>query len=342
MPDKNQNIETVFKQFNKQIEPVLAKVLKTDVAANLYSLVQYPISTGGKRLRPVLTIVSCLALGGKLKDVLYPAAALELLHNYSLIVDDIIDNGLIRRGQPTVWVKYGQSITECLAIDYAASIFQAANQSPASQKIIGVLARSLKVLADGEVKDILFERQGRDKEPFVIKERPKKINQGDYLLMISQKTAALLQACCWVAGICAGASNKKMKALKDFGLNLGIAFQLQDDILDMFGEEKKFGKKIGKDIEEKKGGNIVLLYALEEASPKEKKMIQKIMSQKVVGQRDIENVLKIIQSTKALSRAFALKEHYVALAKSSLKFLPNNQWSKMLGELADFVAQRDK
>ena len=169
----------------KRIDPEIKKVLLSDVSAKFHPLIAHQIATGGKRLRPLLAILSCRMLGGKLKDVIHPAAGLEILHNCTLIIDDIIDHSKIRRNKPTVWAKYGESMAECAAIDYSASIFQAAEASPDPVRISEIFAETMKAIVDGEITDILFERYGREQEPFVKKNRPKKVSKKQYLVRIS-------------------------------------------------------------------------------------------------------------------------------------------------------------
>ena len=113
-------LNLVLAKFRKIVDPVIKRVLISGVDKKFHDIVSYQISTGGKRLRPALAIISCLALGGKIKDVLYPAAGLEILHNYTLIIDDMIDNDQERRGKPTLWSKFGESIAQCVGIDYGS------------------------------------------------------------------------------------------------------------------------------------------------------------------------------------------------------------------------------
>lgn len=340
---KKTDLPLVFKRLAKIVDPVIKELLFSYVERGTQKMVGYQVSTGGKRVRPGLAIISCRLLGGRLKDVLYPAAGLEILHNYTLIVDDIIDHSILRRQKPTVWYKFGTSMAECVGIDYAATLFQAANYSKNPTAISELFAKTLKTLVEGEIRDILFEQSGREDEPYVRENRQRKITKYSCLKMISQKTAVLFQACCELGAICAKAENSVIKALKNYGLNLGIAFQIQDDILDIFGEEEKFGKKIGKDIEEKKGGNIVTLLALEQLDPSGRKRLTTILAKKKkTTKRDISSAIALIRKTEAKEKAQKLAEKYINKAKKSLQFLPQNKWNNLLRELADFVIEREK
>ncbi len=292
-------------------------------------------------MRPALTIISSLLVGGKLKDVIYPAAGLEILHNYSLIIDDIIDNSSLRRGKPTVWFKFGKSIAECIGICYSATLFQVVQHSKNPVKISEIIAKTSKNLVEGEILDILFEQAGRKKEPYVVKNRYLKISEKDYFEMAGKKTAGLFRACFEVGGICANAKEKEIEALKNYGFNLGIAFQIQDDILDIFGQEKILGKKIGGDIIERKGGNIVILLTFK-ASPDKKGKILKILRKKAINDKDIKEVLKLINQTDARQKAVELAKSFVEKAKENLNSLPKNKWNNLLREISHFVIKREE
>ncbi|MDO8663763.1 MAG: polyprenyl synthetase family protein, partial [Candidatus Wildermuthbacteria bacterium] len=112
-------LDSFLNKFSKTTDLTIKKILSLGVDKKNQALVKYQIETGGKRIRPILAIVCCQLFGGKLKDILYPAAGLEIIHNYSLIIDDIIDHGVLRRGKKTAWANYGKSIAECLGVDYA-------------------------------------------------------------------------------------------------------------------------------------------------------------------------------------------------------------------------------
>lgn len=341
--NKKEKIEIIFKKWAGLVNPKIKEILNLSVNKKTQKLVNYQMATGGKRFRPALAIASCLVCNGKIKDVLYPAAGLEILHNCTLIYDDIIDNSSLRRGEPTVWSKFGKSITECIGLDYAAAVFQAANKSKYSLQISEIFARTLKKIMDGQILDILFEQSGRKDEKYIIDNRYNKITKNDYLKMVTKKTASLIQACCEVGALSAKAKKSEIEALKNYGFNLGIAFQIRDDILDIFGEKKEFGKKIGKDIEERKLGNIVVFHALKElGTNKEQKEFLAILRKNEIENSDIKKALKIINKTKAKEKSFLLEEKYTKEAKKNLKNLPKNTWNKFLVEIADFVIERNK
>jgi geranylgeranyl diphosphate synthase, type I len=326
----------------KRIEPIVEELLLSYVDEKNKKAVRYQILTGGKRLRPALALVVCYMLGGKTEDVLYPAASLEILHNYSLIIDDIVDKSPLRRKEPTCWFKLGKSTAECISIDYSAAIFQGANRSKKPVEVSELLAKTMKVLVDGEILDILFEQSGRSNEPYIKENRYDKVTDEDYFKMVSQKTAALVQASCEVGALTAGAKEKDLEKIREYGLNLGMAFQIQDDILDIFGSQKSFGKRKGQDIAEGKLGNIVILFACREFSPQDKKNFLEIIKKNNVNNREIKEIIEKIKKTNALSLSSDKAREFIDKAKKSLEVLPQNKWNEILNEIADFVIKREK
>ncbi len=343
MNDKqSSNLLRVLTELGEVVDPVIKEILNSGLPRRFNKSTNYQISAGGKRLRPAFLFVSCYLLGGKTKNAIYPAAGIEILHNYTLIIDDIIDDSQIRRGRNTVWKEFGVSTAECIGSFYAPSIFQAAQRSKNPVIISEIMARTLKTIMSGEIMDILCEKGGRRNEPHINCNRYHFVSRKIYLEMIKRKTASLFQASCEIGGISADGKKKEIKLLRDYGLNLGMAFQIQDDILDIFGDEKSFGKKIGKDIMERKGGNIVILTALEELNPKDKKELLTILTKNKILVNDIKKAIFLIKKTDAEKKSRKMGERYVKNAKNALKNLPQNKWNEILDLFADFVVNRKK
>jgi geranylgeranyl diphosphate synthase, type I len=342
IPEKQKDMIAKLLEMGELVDPVIKDILNSHMSLKLKPALNYQISAGGKRLRPVFVFASSFLLGGRIKECLYPAAGIEIIHNYSLIVDDIIDNSEIRRGKPTVWKKYGKDIAQCIAIAYSASIFQAACYSKNPILVSEIFAQTIKEIVEGEILDILYERAGREKEPYVTKNRYRKISVKDYLEMISKKTARLCATSCEIGAVSAQATKKQASLLSDYGFNVGVAFQIQDDILDIFGNLKSFGKEIGKDIKERKGGNIVILLALEELKGKKRKELSSILEKKKIMKSDLEKAVQLIGETKAREKAHSMAKRYIKKAKSSLKELPDNKWNQTLAFFSDFVISREK
>lgn len=340
MLSKEEKINSVLTKIAKIVDPVIEKLLNFYVDPKYRDIVKYQIFTGGKRLRPALAIVCCRLFGGKINDVLYPAAGCEILHNYSLILDDIVDEGPIRRNRITLWQKYGKAIAECISIDYVASAFEAANHSKYSKEISELYVNTAKTAVNGEILDLLFETKERKNEPYLKKKKHHQINVKDYLKIVGMKTAVVFQACCEIGGICARANKEELENLRKFGFNLGIAGQIRDDILDIFGKREKFGKEITHDIKEGKLGNIVIVYALEKIGQNEKENLLKIMKDGNLSENEIKRAVEIIEESGALKKAQKLAERFASKAKNFSKIFPENKWKKILLDLSDFMVER--
>lgn len=323
------------------VEEALEKYLLMDADSEFHEALLYPIRTGGKRLRPALTIASAIAVGASAKEAIPAAAAVELAHNYSLVLDDIIDHSEMRRGRPTLWKRFGLSTAILVAVHYRESIEQAINDTSDPKLFGSLMARTLKLLVEGERLDVLFEQAGRGNEPYVAERRRKTVAINDYLDMVYKKTGALIETSCIFGALSGGAPKPLVRGLGDYGRNLGIAFQVGDDIIDIFGREEVTGKRVGKDIEEHKLGNIVVLLALEELSPARREELLSILRQDRVDLGSVQRAVEIISSTNARRRAEEMRRFYVSSAQRALEVLPENEGKRLLRELAEFVAVRE-
>lgn len=339
---KTQTIKVFLSDLSKRIDPLIIDILNKSVEQKYRPIITYQISSGGKRLRPALAVLCCNIFGGGMSEVLYPAAVLEILHNYTLILDDIIDHSSLRRNKETTWKKYGKSIAECISMDYAASIFDLPRKVKHKEQLYPLLTKTIKEITSGQFYDILFEQYGRDDENYIKKNRYRNVSVSQYLKMVGKKTATLLQTSCLVGGMYAGASKKQIKDLSLMGFNLGIAFQIQDDILDMFGDEKSFGKSIGKDIEERKLGNVVLLIAFKELKLRDKNKIKQVLQGTKIKKSDIKEVLRLINKTNARKNAEKLAQQYIKRVYIVLQKLPKNKYRGLLIDLVDNLVNRQK
>ena len=304
------------RQMKEKVDPIIKKMLAQGVRTQTRELLHYQIITGGKRLRPALAITSCLACGGKLKDALYPAAALEILHTYTLIIDDIIDNSPTRRGKQTTWKKFGRSFAECAGLDYGATILQTILKTKQPNEIGTILANTWKEIIDGEILDILYEQSGKYQEPFARLNRKTTISLREYQKMISHKTASLFRASCEIGAIAAKAPQKEIEALKTYGWNFGLAFQISDDILDIYGTNT--GKPRGQDIREHKLGNIVVLLALRDLPHKQQNRLRNILKKGAPQTKDLKEAIALIQNSNAKQKALQLLSLNAKKARQAL------------------------
>ncbi len=205
--------------------------------SELYKPIAYGLASGGKNLRPMLVLLSCELFGGSIKDALFPALAVEILHNFTLVHDDIMDNAPIRRGQPTVYKKWdaNTAILSGDAMMMKAYEYLAKGDHKCFKEIFNVFNDTALQICEGQQYDMNFEKT-------------ENVSIADYLKMIELKTSVLLAASLKIGAIIANAKDDDLNKIYEFGKNIGLAFQLQDDLLDVFGDEKKFGKKLGGDI----------------------------------------------------------------------------------------------
>ncbi len=211
---------------------------KLDFAPDeIYKPILYTLSLGGKRLRPVLALMACDLFGGNIEDAIYPAIGIEVFHNFTLLHDDIMDKAPIRRGKPSVYKKWDTNI----AILSGDTMFALAYKYICKAKvdnlreILEIFNKSAIEVCEGQQFDLNYETQ-------------KDVSIADYTKMIMLKTAVLIGASLKTGASIAKAPKEEAEKIYDFGINLGIAFQLRDDILDIFGDESEFGKKTGGDI----------------------------------------------------------------------------------------------
>ena len=286
---------------------------------NLYEPIEYILNLGGKRLRPVLTLMTADCFEGDVKNALDAALAVEVFHNFSLIHDDIMDAAPLRRGHQTVHEKWDLN-TGILSGDamliMAYQLFE--NYPPEIfQKLAILFSKTALEVCEGQQYDIDFETR----DVVIISE---------YLKMIEYKTAVLVGAAMKMGAIIANASEEDQNRCYEFGKNLGIAFQLQDDYLDAFGNPETFGKQVGGDIIENKK-TYLYLKALEFSSEKEQQQLKHLFSTEGHDSKDKIQIVKQIFSTSGSSEATkkAIQE-YTSKAFSVLELLTISEDKKEL------------
>lgn len=240
-----------FNQIYEKIEYEISKQKFDRKPYNLYKPLEYALSLGGKRLRPAMLLMTCNMFEKNIEKAIPAAFAIEMMHNFTLIHDDIMDKAPIRRGKVTVYKKWNESIAILSGDAMLIKSYQLINsvKTKKIKQIIDIFSKAALEICEGQQFDIDFE----EFDDVEIKE---------YLNMISLKTSVLFGASSQIGGLIGGADEETCEKLYDFGLNFGLAFQLQDDYLDSFGDEKTFGKTIGGDIISNKK-TYLLIKALE-------------------------------------------------------------------------------
>ncbi len=332
-------VSSLYGRYGENVEKVLEHYLSIDVDPSFRDAVLYQVRTGGKRIRPLITLLVADALGDHLRAL--PAAAIvELIHNYSLIYDDIIDRSDLRRGKPTVRKLFGDYAAMLVGIWYREAIEEAILDTPNPLVFMREVAKTIKSIDEGERLDILFERAGRE-DPYFVGARPPTVTWDDYLRLIRLKTASLFSASAKFGALSTTEDQHIISEVARFGESLGIAFQITDDVLDVFGDVTRFGKEVGKDIKEHKIGNAVVLLALEELDVADRRTLLGILSKDRVDDADVRTAVDLISGTKARERAVGEARRYMEAALTSLRVLPDAERRRELEELATFVVFRE-
>ncbi|MDR1975050.1 MAG: polyprenyl synthetase family protein [Bacteroidales bacterium] len=274
---------------------------------NLYEPVSYVLSFGGKRIRPVLAMIACEMFGGKAEDVLPQATGIEIFHNFTLLHDDVMDNADMRRGNDTVHKKWNTN-TAILSGDamlILAYRYIAVGQKEKLPALLESFNRTALGVCEGQQYDMDFEKQ-------------QTVTLREYLEMIRLKTAVLIAGALDIGAIMGGASPEAREHLQEYGTNIGLAFQLQDDLLDLYGDEKTFGKKIGSDIIEKKK-TFLWIKAQELLTPE-----GRISLRNAIDTADIAGVRKVYDSINIKEHCQEEIQKYYEKSLSTLKQLPNS------------------
>jgi geranylgeranyl diphosphate synthase type II len=301
MSGGDKEFDSLYNKQKKRIDKILSSSLENRKPSSLYGPGSYILNSKGKRLRPLLVLLSAKAVGGKFEKVYNAAAAVEMLHNFTLVHDDIMDNADKRRGRLTLHKKYDEN-TAILAGDSLLSVayeYLLKDCNGKTKEVLAAFTKSLIDICEGQSMDTDFESQ-------------KNVPIKEYIVMIEKKTAAMAEMCCKIGATLGGGNSKQIKALSSYGRNLGIAFQIQDDLLDITADEKIFGKSIGGDLVEGKK-TYLFIKALERARGNDKKILFKMIENKGIRKNQVEfykqlyEKLGIIENAKKEIKTFTMK-----------------------------------
>ena len=328
--NKNQdkNVLQSFTQLSDIFEEKFSRRHFPEDPPQLYDASQYLLTVKGKRIRPVMCLMANEMFERINEDSFAVAFAIELFHNFTLIHDDIMDHAPLRRGMETVHTKFGES-TALLAGDVVLiTAYENLNRvnSKYLHSILNLFNSTAKKVCEGQQLDMEFEKQ-------------QQVSFEDYVKMIGLKTSVLLAASLQMGAILGGAGLGNQDNLYEFGKNLGIAFQIQDDYLDAFGDPQKFGKKPGGDIMANKK-TFLWLRAMEAASAQEKNKLSELLFRN--DENKIEEMLQVYKSCNIDDWAKELKQKYFALAMHHLEEIAVVSARKRpLSQLAEYLMDRD-
>lgn len=321
-------------QFLDEYQDIVAKAvdkyLFKDKPVELYDPMNYIISHGGKRLRPIMVLMANDMFGGDIKKAIKPALAIEFFHNFTLIHDDIMDEAPLRRNKPTIHTLHGINvgILSGDALMIKAYKFFEDLEPELFKACVRVFTHTGLLLCEGQQYDINFETMDN-------------VTFNDYIRMITYKTGILSASSFEIGALIAGADFKDAKAIFNFGKNVGIAFQIMDDYLDVFGDQASFGKKHAGDIYENKK-TVLYLLALENGTEEERKELEYWYSKKTDNVDKIYSVEKIFRRTKVDEKSLHLIQKYNHIAQSYLdKINVADEKKKPFVELANYLLRRE-
>jgi len=326
-----------FIRLGQQADPVILDALSRGAPSEFRPALSYHFEVAGKRMRAAMVVLSCAAAGGRVERAIKPAAVVEMIHNYSLVMDDLIDRGEVRRGRPTVRVVMGDSIALLVAMFYREVLDDLIEDLPANRNVRKVAVKTMKEIIDGERLDLLLEQAGRT-DPYLIKNRISNPTFKTYLDMVGKKTASLFKAAGQIGAYAANAETRIVNALGTYGWKAGLAFQVMDDVLDICGE--KTGKQQAKDIIEHKLGNAAILIALRFLSRKDREELKKIVGSERVSTQMLKKARSMVNKTPAERECREIAMKYLEDAEASLSVLKPSPFKDALSDLADQVVAR--
>ncbi|RMI14568.1 MAG: polyprenyl synthetase family protein [Calditrichaeota bacterium] len=301
------------------------KIMRSDIRL-IDEIARYLVKHKGKQFRPLLLIVSARAVGEPVPDTYRTAVVVELLHTASLVHDDVLDDAELRRGFRTIHKIWKNKIAILMG-DYLLARSLIAATETGSLEIMNTIANVARRLIQGQI----FELQ---------KARKLDITESDYFRMISDKTASLIAACCELGALTVNASPEARQAMRDFGENLGLAFQIKDDLLDYESNSGILGKPALADLQAKKI-TLPMLYAIQEAGAEERKKIFKLVKNGAAKQHS-RYILEFVTGYRGLEKARQKAREIKEKAVAALAPLPDSPARRSLEELAEFALARNK
>lgn len=302
---------------------------------NLYEPCRYILQSGGKRIRPVLTLIAAGICGEKPEEAIPAALSVELIHNFTLVHDDIMDQADARRGMPSVHRKWDMP-TAILSGDmlYAEAFKQLLrySENDAVNKhrlslLFQTLVEAIQLVCEGQALDIEFEKA-------------KSVSTDQYIRMIEGKTSALISCSLALGGIVAGSDDGKTDSLRKLGTAIGLAFQVQDDLLDVVADPEKFGKTRGGDIREGKK-TFPLLTALERCNEIERKELHRLMDHDLMSESDVQKVIHLFNKTDAIKYTSRTVNSYYKQSFDLLNQFDDSEYKRDLTSLIHFLKNRD-
>ena len=309
-------LEQVDLEFKKNLDSQVYLVRKVG---------EYILSSGGKRFRPSLLLLSARLCGYDGREHIPLAAVVEFIHTATLLHDDVVDNAKLRRGSTSANALWGNEAS-ILVGDYLFSKSFYTMVKSGSMDVLRVLSWTTTLMAEGEILQLL-------------KNSDVETTEEEYLAVVKNKTAVLISGACQVGGILAGVSKEREEALAEYGMNLGIAFQLMDDCLDYISNDEDLGKAVGNDLKEGKV-TLPLIHALEDSSPAEQEMVREVIEGDEISNDQLVSVTDLIKRHDGIAYTIDSARRYVSDAGKQLEIFEPNIERDALAAVADYVVER--
>ena len=332
--DRLNELEGFIKKSAEEIRGVMKEKLKHSHPKSLYDATRYLPMLRGKRLRPIMCILVANAFKGNADIAKEFGSALELVHNFTLVHDDIIDNDEKRRGKPTVHIKYDEATAINAGDALFAKSFEVLTDLKLPPKMVVNLVREVALMSrwivEGQQMDVNFETR-------------KRVTQAEYLEMIEKKTAVMFQTAAKGGAIIAGCKSKTVDAMAEFGKTVGIGFQVWDDVLDIIGDEKKLGKPVGSDIRKGKH-TIMVIHALSKGNEEQLRVLEKVYGKGEVGaQEDVYAAVEALKEIESVDMASKMAVDFADRAKTILnEQVKDSEYKDMLHDLVDYMVLRER
>jgi octaprenyl-diphosphate synthase len=325
--EKDSPLEIVFECIGNELEKVdqeFRKNLKSNVPL-ISAVGEYLLFSGGKRFRAKLLLLSSKLCGYQGDSHISMASLVEFVHTATLLHDDVVDRAQLRRGIDSANSKWGNEASVLVGDFLFTKCFSLLVQSR-NWKVLQTVCKATTIMAEGELEEL-------------IKTNDLSLTEDDYLSIITRKTAFLISAAAQIGAILGEVSEEKEKALSEFGMNVGIAFQLIDDHLDYTSNEEEFGKKIGIDLQDGKI-TLPLIFTLYHCDQEEEAIIRKTIDSNPITKESFFRVVEIIERYRGIQYTWEKAKEHVERAKDCLRPFPNSKEKEALYALADYVLER--
>lgn len=329
------SLDAQLRMTQTKVKAMIDRIISTEGTPKvLYKASRHIIEAGGKRLRPFIVLKACELVGGREEDALPVAAAVELLHTFTLIHDDVMDRSETRRGVPAVHVLWDESMAINAGDLVFAKVFDAVlNHTNRERTSSEQIRRALSLITQATIT--VCEGQARD----ISNEKRREVTEEDYFETVHWKTAALYKAAAETGAVIGGGTETQIERLGQFAYNAGVAFQIRDDELGLIGDARILKKPVGDDLRRGKQ-TILVIYALKHATPKQRRTILATLDNQKAKVNQIKETANLIYSLGAEEYATKKAMEFIIRAKEQLASFPDSSAKKALLDLTDFFVTR--